>query len=345
MLGRSMNMDKWARSELRGIPPGAPEQIKPAASARTLRPLVAPPSAQHPVPPPISLAAPSSPRQHQAMTREESREAEPAVRFATSMQSTKSADDALQRQVDESAEASALAAGKLSGPQTCQALLQGSLAPAAFGRAVSLMGLKGPPLLAWADEFGRCVTVLGSTILKLRAQIDHEVERSDKMTTRRVIGNASRRARAVGVANEELRRSALGAIEATRKALEQLVLQTVEQLRQTRAAGNSSPPRRPIPSFSLDRPSPKDEAVGEQSLLEARYALARLSPVRSHLLAKGVAGRPVPGAPHARGDAVSRDPLRRAARTAAVGRWARGESHRGERASVRGGSRSRGRLP
>ena len=80
----------------------------------------------------------------------------------------------LSRQVRENpstkvAEEHALRAGQLSGARVCQALLQGEMKPDAFALCVAEMPRQ--LLHSWMENFGRCVSLLGETVVSLQRQI------------------------------------------------------------------------------------------------------------------------------------------------------------------------------
>jgi GAF domain-containing protein len=210
MFGSAMSPDKWNRSG--GISISAPEQIKAVSPPRasSLQPL-----------PPVER-----PTEAQLLLSTSFRK----VKFAFAQQQPPPAEvvDPLMLEVAQSTEASALATGALNGSKTCLALLQGSLSPAAFGRAISM--IPDEQLLAWATEFGRCVRVLGHTLLSLRAQVDRELTHRDWEGTRRAVSSVTARARLVRAELGEVRRETLATIDATQAALVQTISQAASAL-------------------------------------------------------------------------------------------------------------------
>jgi GAF domain-containing protein len=212
MFGSAMSPDKWNRTG--GISISAPEQIKAVSPPRAsnLQPL-----------PPVER-----PTEAQLLLSMSFRKVKFAGAFAQQQPPPAEVVDPLMLEVAQSTEASALATGALDGSKTCQALLQGSLSPAAFGRAVSMIPDK--QLLAWATEFGRCVRVLGHTLLSLRAQVDRELTHRDWEGTRRAVSSVTARARLVRAELGEVRRETLTTIDATQAALAQTICQAASEL-------------------------------------------------------------------------------------------------------------------
>ena len=67
------------------------------------------------------------------------------------------------------AEEHALRAGQLSGARVCQALLQGEMRPESFALCVAEMPRQ--LLHQWMENFARCVSLLGETVVSLQRQI------------------------------------------------------------------------------------------------------------------------------------------------------------------------------